>query len=1117
MPSFTSGFVDADTRKQLRHITAPHVEGFNFFIDHGLEESIKNMVPTEFGLDNGNYVRMEYLTAEIGTPLRPGTNGEIELTPREARESGSTYSGALTATVNVTIEGPQANQFSITFAMGDLPIMVMSKRCHLQSLSATKLVALKEEANEMGGYFVLNGIERVIRMLQVQRRNYAMAIERSSYRNRGLNYSDKGVAMRCCRSDQTSVTVTLHYLTNGGATLRFVLRKQEFLLPVVLIAKALHNISDQELFNRIVGGDKTNTFLTTRLELLLRDFKSYKLHTMRECQAYLGALFRGSLPISDRSDDATAGAILIRQYIFVHVDAFSEKLDCLIHMVRKLFSFVEGKCIGDNADALMNHELLLPGHLISMYVKEKMEEALLGVRMAIVRDSRVNKSRFETDLDNPKYFQKNFERCAGSVGNKVGTFLSTGNIVSSTGMDLMQVSGYTIVAERLNFLRYMSHFQSVHRGQFFTTMKTTTVRKLLPESWGFLCPVHTPDGGPCGLLNHMAKDAVVLAYPPNKKMCVSPTHDIVQPPNSNLNVLCSKLHLQKALSLLGMRVAGLGNVDGNLILDARFVPVLCDGTYIGGLPSDEAYAIVNELRRIRSLSMRSDAGGHDLPFVLEPTTEFAYLPRTEQPGPYPGLYIFTQAGRMTRPVLNLQTRSIEWIGPMEQVFMEIACLQEDIRYDQETTGAYSNSTTHIELSPTTMLSHIASLTPFSDYNQSPRNMYQCQMGKQTMGTPAHALRHRSDNKLYRIQNVQAPLVQTSAHGDYCMDEYPQGCNAVVAVISYTGYDMEDAMIINKAAYERGFGHGSVYKSHFYDLDEEERLSATPTTRPNFRFSNVKTIKTDMSSPMAANSPMGGEVLCETLDTDGLPFEGTLVKQGDPLLCMVDATTGEHRIISHKDAESAYIATVRVIGNSTGKRSSGRSDLRKVSITLRYRRNPVIGDKFSSRHGQKGTLSVLWPQENMPFSESGMSPDVLINPHAFPSRMTIGMLIESMAGKAGAIHGKFQDSTPFRFHEQDRVIDYMGEQLKACGYHYYGSEPLYNGLTGRVMQADIFMGVVFYQRLRCVHFILFISLKLFLQWLRCSFFVFRFSFTDTWLATSHKHVVLVLSLRLLDNL
>eukprot|EP00595_Chromulina_sp_UTEXLB2642_P003426 CAMPEP_0196768470 /NCGR_PEP_ID=MMETSP1095-20130614/42811_1 /TAXON_ID=96789 ORGANISM="Chromulina nebulosa, Strain UTEXLB2642" /NCGR_SAMPLE_ID=MMETSP1095 /ASSEMBLY_ACC=CAM_ASM_000446 /LENGTH=463 /DNA_ID=CAMNT_0042138141 /DNA_START=1104 /DNA_END=2495 /DNA_ORIENTATION=- len=323
-----------------------------------------------------------------------------------------------------------------------------------------------------------------------------------------------------------------------------------------------------------------------------------------------------------------------------------------------------------------------------------------------------------------------------------------------------------------------------------------------------------------------------------------------------------------------------------------------------------------------------------------------------------------------------------------------------------------------------------------------------------------------------------------------MEEYPNGCNAVVAVISYTGYDMEDAMIINKSSYERGFGHACIYKTKVFDLDEEERGDNMPNSisgKPEYILTNVKL--SDDKNQIQENlldSNGNAEKYCEDLDYDGLPYEGTYLTESKPILCLLNIITKQFKIIKHKDVEPCYVQTVRIIGPTSVSRDPSKH-IRKVSITFRYRRNPIIGDKFSSRHGQKGTLSVLWPQENMPFTESGIFPDVLINPHAFPSsmpftesgifpdvlinphafpsRMTIGMLIESMAGKAGAMHGVFQDATPFQFHENNRAIDYVGEQLRSVGYHYYGSETLYNGMTGNVMQAEIFIGIVFYQRLR----------------------------------------------------
>lgn len=266
-------------------------------------------------------------------------------------------------------------------------------------------------------------------------------------------------------------------------------------------------------------------------------------------------------------------------------------------------------------------------------------------------------------------------------------------------------------------------------------------------------------------------------------------------------------------------------------------------------------------------------------------------------------------------------------------------------------------------------------------------------------------------------------------------------NAVVAVISYTGYDMDDAMIINKSADERGFGYGTVYKVEKVDLSQSRRRG-DPITQ-HFGFGTDE----------------WPESWREKLDADGLPLIGVKVDEGDPIVAYYDDTLGRTKVKTYHSTEPAYIEEVKLLGDDSG-------DQEGQQITIKYRitRQPLIGDKFS-RHGQKGVCSRKWPQVDMPFSETGIQPDVIINPHAFPSRMTIGMFVESLAGKAGALHGIAQDATPWKFSEDDTPADFFGEQLSKAGYNYHGNEPMYSGATGEELRADIYIGCVYYQRLR----------------------------------------------------
>eukprot|EP01088_Endostelium_zonatum_P016920 TRINITY_DN4774_c0_g1_i1.p1 TRINITY_DN4774_c0_g1~~TRINITY_DN4774_c0_g1_i1.p1 ORF type:complete len:731 (-),score=118.78 TRINITY_DN4774_c0_g1_i1:8-2200(-) len=592
----------------------------------------------------------------------------------------------------------------------------------------------------------------------------------------------------------------------------------------------------------------------------------------------------------------------------------------------------------------------------------------------------------------------------------------------------MQRSGFVIIAEKINFFRYLSHFRCVHRGAFFSEMKTTTPRKLLAASWGFLCPVHTPDGAPCGLLNHLAAHCKVI------------THQYATG------------HLPALLQTLGMRITS----PGDHIHRGEMV-VLLDGEVIGFILTSEAQSISD---RLRSLKVR---GLERVP----PTLEIGLTLPSSGPQ-HPGLYMWSGVARMMRPVYYLEGKvhttnnnlPIELIGSYEQVYLEIAC-----------GGTIPINPTHKEIDEINMLSLVASLTPFSDLNQSPRNMYQCQMGKQTMGTPCHSISQRTDNKLYRIQSPQAPLVRNKQHTEYLMDTFPLGTNAIIAVISYTGYDMEDAMILNKNSYDRGFGHGSIYKSEQIDL----LVDSGPSGK-----SKKKSESAEHPYFFNPKEPGTDKLMYDTLEEDGLPRIGSRLKFGDVFYSYFDPATQTTHTKKYKSKEEGFVDQVRVIQDPLNVRTTSKVSLEgikvdpdhasvprvtRANIKMRHNRNPVVGDKFSSRHGQKGIMSQTYPAADMPFTESGITPDVIINPNAFPSRMTIGMLVEILAGKSGALHGRFQDGTPFHFNETNRAIDYFGKELVQAGFNYYGNEPMYSGIYGTELKADIYTGVCYYQRLR----------------------------------------------------
>ncbi|XP_015878970.3 DNA-directed RNA polymerase I subunit 2 [Ziziphus jujuba] len=1027
-----------DLRELFRH----HIESFDHMVSEGLETMLLRVKPVKvYDSSTGKTLNISLENPEVHQPLKESRVGDL-LLPFECRQAKISYSGKFTA--DVCFQYDKGAVIREKISLGSLPIMLKSKFCNLRGASPQKLVFYREESSEMGGYFILNGLERVVRLVIAPKRNYPMSLVRGTYLNLREGYTDKAVSIRCVREDQSSVTVRLYYLNNGSARLGFWIKGREYLLPVGIVLKALIDTTDREIYASLTccysdkyekGKGAVGTQLVgERAQIILDEARYLSLFTQRQCLEHIGEHFQSIMDGLENESYSSVADAVFKDYIFVHLDNNYDKFNLLIFMVQKLFSLIDQTSVPDNPDSLQNQEVLLPGHLITIYLKEKVEDWLNKFK-SLIQDQINDKSK-NFDLcslaDVKKVMDKNPAR---NIGLAVENMLKTGRIVTRSGLDLQQRAGFTVQAERLNYLRFLSHFRAVHRGASAAALRTTSVRKLLPESWGFLCPVHTPDGDPCGLLNHMTCTCRITSYLDSQ----GNTKDFFDIRKSILSVL---IEVGMSPSLPKLVHAGL----------PEMLSVLLDGRVVGYLSSSEIEKVVAHLRRLKV----SSAPG------IPDDLEVGYVPLS-MGGAYPGLYLSTSPARLVRPVRNISIPSmdgqdIELIGPFEQVFMEIRCPDGGDGGRRQSFPA-----THEEIHPTGMLSVVANLTPWSDHNQSPRNMYQCQMAKQTMAFSSQAIHFRADQKLYHLQTPQSPIVRTSAYTKYNIDEYPTGTNAIVAVLAYTGYDMEDAMILNKSSVDRGMFHGQIYQTETIDLSDGSKRS-------------------DRSEGMFRRSTLDKSVH-SSIDSDGLPYVGQMIKPDEPYCSIYNKVTSKIRTVTRKGSEPGIVDYVAVdVKNKT--------DIQKVNIRFRQPRNPVIGDKFSSRHGQKGVCSQLWPDIDMPFSgATGMRPDLIINPHAFPSRMTIAMLLESIAAKGGSLHGKYVDATPFASSAKkangetvpepssvdkangetesnpNSLVDELGKMLRQKGFNYHGVEVLYSGVYGTELKCEIFMGPVYYQRLR----------------------------------------------------
>lgn len=412
--------------------------------------------------------------------------------------------------------------------------------------------------------------------------------------------------------------------------------------------------------------------------------------------------------------------------------------------------------------------------------------------------------------------------------------------------------------------------------------------------------------------------------------------------------------------------------------------------------------------------------------------------------------IYTEGGRSIRPLVVLKdgvypeiseeeswmdllkSGKIEYIDSSEEECLLIAMTPDDV-------VERGLSFTHCEIHPCVMLGITSSNIPFPEHNQAPRVVYQSAMGKQAMGMFSTKHSQRMDTYSHVLHYPQRPLVNTQVADMLHYNELPSGMNVVVAIMCYSGYNQEDSIIMSQSAIDRGLFRSSFYRTY----KEEQNVSST----------SKETIEVPNKNECVAMK------YCDysKLDDDGIVKNGIKVESDDIIVGKTLETTSmgkkKDSSLSIRHNENGYIDKVMLSTNEQG--------LPIIKTKVRSLRIPEIGDKFASKHAQKGTIGITYAQEDMPFTSDGIIPDIIVNPHAIPSRMTVGQLIECIYGKYCAMSGTYGDATVFSNPDPHVISD----ALESIGYQRHGEETMYHGQTGEMLKAKIFIGPTYYQRLK----------------------------------------------------
>jgi len=988
--------------------------------------------------------------------------------PNDARLRNFTYAAPvyLDMDVTTTLTDPgkgtkETRTRTLTRVLaGKIPVMVGSKYCLLSESPEKHPRELGECSADPFGYFIIQGGERIIlsqeRMAEnrmfVFRNNKAKHKEAEIIECKSIGPDNEGVPK--------NIAVKIIYnpkLATGPEHIRVTLPRIKAELPLFIMFRALGVESDKAIIELIMG-DVHNDYEMIFQECIMEaaDIRGKQV-AQDYLQKHLGSgggireqLSASTLATYKAPREKLISEILAEEFL-PHIggaDMMYEKACFLAAMTKKVLDVYHNKIPYDDRDGYPNKKVEHPGNLLGNLFRFYFgTKVIKDMKSTIVKEihngSWKASGKFENIINTTNVY-KILKTTIVEVGMK--SSLATGNFASGK---MGTKTGISQVMNRLTFLSGISHLRRLSTP-IEKTGKLIPPRKLHNSQYGFICPAETPEGHSVGVVKNLASTANIT---------------LPSSPNPVLKVLYDELKLKHLAETTAIERRDL-------------LRVFINGAWIGTLGGS-----ADAFRAVQALVTAKRAGR------VHPYTSIVYKSSPNE------VWINTEGGRLVRPLFIGETiREVlstncqkpwdvcdswndlmRWVSPTGNHLIEFVDAGESENlYIAKTLGTLDSEHTHLEIHPSVIIGTMGSNIPFPDHNQSPRNSYQAAMGKQAMGVYALNFTERLDTMSNLLCYTARPLVSPYMSKYYRAQDMPSGYNIIVAIMTYGGYNQEDSVMINRAALDRGLFRSIFYRTY---KDEEKKNQASGEEE---RF-----CKPDPS--LTKHIKLANY---EKLAADGIIPENTYVDNDDILIGKVvpirlRAVEGAMAAgVSHSSLASmsaaAAAAAVEAVGgkryrdaskmlrnNETGfvdKIYRGRNGegFSFVKIRVRSERIPTIGDKFCSRHGQKGTVGMILEPEDMPQTASGIVPDIIINPHCIPSRMTIAHLMETLMGRVGAEIGAVGDGSPFT----DVSVDGLSKMLRDdLNLEPYTNEVMYCGTTGKQMKTNIFMGPIFYQRLK----------------------------------------------------